>query len=307
MPMRINHADVHPTTRRMAGLLRDIVTPETFVPSAIAGVYVMRTDRPAPARPMVYEPGVCVLAGGRKVARLGDKRFAYDPDNFLVLSVPLPLECEVFASADDPVVGFQVRFDPATLAELIYDADGVRPAAAGASPSGIFASRMTDAMRDACLRLVECLASPADAAVLGPGIVREIAYRILATEQAAALRATAVRDGRSAQIGRALGRIHADYDSALSVVDLADEAAMSVSSFHENFRAVTNTSPLQYLKTIRLHKARLLMIHEGLTASEAATRVGYESPSQFSREFKRLFGDTPAHDASASRAALRYA
>jgi AraC-like DNA-binding protein len=184
------------------------------------------------------------------------------------------------------------------------EAGAAAPAAPPAPPRGIFASRFTDELRDACLRLVECLARPTDARILGPGVVREITYRVLATDQAHALRAVAVRHARFTPIHRVLHRIHAEFDSALSVESLAAEAAMSPSTFHENFRAVTRTSPLQYVKAVRLHKARAFMLHEGLTAAEAAARVGYESPSQFSREFKRLFGRTPAHDAAASRASL---
>lgn len=140
--------------------------------------------------------------------------------------------------------------------------------------------------------------------MLGPGIVREITCRILSTDQAHALRAVAVRHARFTQISKVLNRIHADFRSPLSVESLAAQAAMSLSTFHESFRAVTRTSPLQYVKTVRLHKARTFMVHEGLTAAEAAARVGYESPSQFSREFKRLFGRSPAHDAAESRASL---
>lgn len=304
-------------TRRMAELLRGQVTADAVCPSPVPGVHYMHCGRHIPSRPLVYEPGVCVLAAGRKVVRVGGQSFTYDADTFLVLSVALPVECEVFASADDPVLGVRIDVDPAVLAELILETGGTAvvgggargiapppPSASAPPPSGIFASRFTDGLRDACLRLVECLGSPADARILGPGIVREIHYRILGTDQAAALRAVAVRHARFTQISRALQRIHAEYAADLSVDALAAEAAMSASSFHENFRAVTSTSPLQYLKTIRLHKARVLMIRQGATAAEAAARVGYESPSQFSREFKRLFGATPAREAATSRAAL---
>ncbi len=290
----------------MAELLRTQADPSAGARCPLPGVHYLWADRPSPTHPLVYESGICILAAGRKVVRLEDQQFTYDADNFLVLSVPLPLECEVFASPEEPVLGFRLDLDPVALAELILEAGPLEAPAetASAPPQGIFASRFTDGLRDACLRLVECLGRPTDARILGPGIIREITYRVLSTDQAHALRAVAVRHARFTQISRVLQRIHRDFGSVLSVESLAAEAAMSMSTFHESFRAVTRTSPLQYLKAVRLHKARTLMVHEGLTAAEAAVRVGYESPSQFSREFKRLFGRPPAQDAAASRASL---
>jgi len=154
------------------------------------------------------------------------------------------------------------------------------------------------------VRLLESLQAPLDCRVLGPQIVREICYRVLCGEQSGALRAVAARRGHFSQISKVLRRIHADYAAALDVESLAREASMSVSTFHQNFRDVTSTSPLQYIKSIRLHKARMLMAQEGLNASVAARQVGYESSSQFSREFKRFFGDTPVEQAAKMRAIL---
>jgi len=293
-------------TARMAELLRRQAHPSSGVPCPLPGVHYLWSDRKSPFTPVVYESGICILAAGRKVVRLGDEQFTYDADNFLVLSVPLPLEYEVCASPEEPVLGFRLDVDPVALAELILEAGPSEAAvdASSAPPQGIFASRFNDGLRDACLRLVECLGRPTDARILGPGIVREINYRILSTDQAHALRAVAVRHSRFTQISRVLQRIHRDFGTALSIESLAAEAAMSITTFHESFRAVTRTSPLQYVKTVRLHRARTLMVHEGLTAAEAAVRVGYESPSQFSREFKRLFGRPPAQEAAAARASL---
>jgi AraC-like DNA-binding protein len=297
---------VPPATARMAELLRSQIDPSPGASGPVPGVRYLWCDRYVPSQPVVYEPSICILAAGRKVVRLGKERFTYDADNFLVLSVPLPVESEVFASPDEPMLGVRLEIDPVALAELILEVGRADVAAATSAepPRGIFASRFTDELREACLRLVECLGRPTDARILAPGIVREITYRILSTDQAHALRAVAVRHARFTQISRVLKRIHQDFDSTVSVEALAAEAGMSLSSFHENFRAVTRTSPLQYVKTVRLHKARTLMIQEGLTAAETSVRVGYESASQFSREFKRLFGRTPARDAAVSRATL---
>ncbi len=154
------------------------------------------------------------------------------------------------------------------------------------------------------MRLLECLGDPMEAQILGPQIVRELTYRVLRGQQGGALRAAAALHSRFGQVSRALQRIHADYASDLNVEELAETAAMSPSAFHQNFKAVTSTSPLQYLKTTRLHKARMLMVYEGLRAGVAAERVGYESSSQFSREFKRLFGASPVEAAEGVRRML---
>ena len=188
------------------------------------------------------------------------------------------------------MLGLSVRVNPATIAELILEEDAARTA--GDWPQAVNATPLTREMSDAALRLARCLQSPAEARILGPQIVREITYRALGDGQGGALRALAAPQSKFGQIARALRRIHLHFANALDVSSLAREAGMSVSSFHSNFKAVTSNSPLRYLQTIRLHKAQVLMV-SGVPVAEAAHRVGYESPSQFSREFKRLFGGTP--------------
>jgi AraC-like DNA-binding protein len=152
--------------------------------------------------------------------------------------------------------------------------------------------------------LLESLADSAETHVLGPQIVREITYRVLCGEQGGALRAAAALHSRFGQVNRTVQRIHSEYARDLTVEELAGMAGMSASAFHQNFKAVTSTSPLQYLKTIRLHKARMLMVYEGVRAGMAAERVGYESSSQFSREFKRLFGASPLEETERVRRML---
>jgi AraC-like DNA-binding protein len=156
----------------------------------------------------------------------------------------------------------------------------------------------------AAIRLLECLKCPLDSRILGRQMVREIVYRVLRGEQGGALRALANRDEHFIRIARVLKHIHTGYAQPLSVESMAKRAAMSVATFHNNFKLVTASSPLQYLKRIRLDRARQLMTQEGYNASTAARSVGYESQSQFSREFKRLFGMTPIEDAKQTRARL---
>lgn len=288
---------------RLVELLAGLATGEGYTQSCLDGVRFMRASASAPRHPVVYEPGIFIIAQGRKRGYLGGQVYTYDAKNYLVLSVPLPFECEVEASPQTPLLGLSVRVEPVTIAELLMEMDDV-PAAPVAVPRGIYATPLNEGLCSVATRLLEALASPAEARILGPQIVREITYRVLRGEQGDALRAVAVRHGNFGQITRALRRMHTSYSEALDVETLARESGMSVSTFHHNFKAVTSSSPLQYLKAIRLHQARLLMVHEGLGAGVAAGRVGYESPSQFSREFKRLFGNSPAEEAARLRVSL---
>jgi AraC-like DNA-binding protein len=171
----------------------------------------------------------------------------------------------------------------------------------------MMASKLDDALGDAVMRLLQALTSPVETRLLGPGILREILFRVLTGEQGGALRAGLAHQTQFAKIGKALRRIHADYHRPIDVATLAREAGMSQAAFHAGFKAVTLTSPIQYLKTTRLHKARLLMVQDGLTAATACGRVGYESTSQFSREFKRFFGRTPVEEAREMRSLLAQA
>jgi AraC-like DNA-binding protein len=163
---------------------------------------------------------------------------------------------------------------------------------------------MSEELGGAVIRLLECLKSPLDSRMLGRQTVREVVYRVLLGEQGGALRALASRDDHFARIARALKYIHAEYASSLGVEEMARKAGMSVSAFHHHFQLVTASSPLQYLKRIRLDQARRLMTLDGYNAGTAARAVGYESASQFSREFKRLFGATPVEEAENTRARL---
>lgn len=206
------------------------------------------------------------------------------------------------------MLAVSIRVDLATLAELLMKMDGAYRAAAPtdgpALPQGIYSTKLDSSLSETTVRLLECLSDAMEAQILGPQIVRELTYRVLRGQQGGALRAAAALHSRFGQVSRALQRIHAEYASDLNVEELAETAAMSASAFHQNFKAVTSTSPLQYLKTTRLHKARMLMVYEGLRAGVAAERVGYESSSQFSREFKRLFGASPVEAAEDVRRML---
>ena len=281
---------------RLTALLKSLTSREGIQPTLLDGVNLMRVSQPLPRMPVLYEPGIVIVGQGRKRGYLGNQVYTYDAGNYLVLSVPLPFECETEASPEKPLLAVSIRVDLAILAELLMKMDGGHRSGIPSMPQGIYSTRLDSQLSESTVRLLECLRNPVEARILGPQIVREITYRVLCGEQGGALRAAAALHSRFGQVNQALQRIHAEYARNLSVEELADAAGMSPSAFHQNFKSVTSTSPLQYLKTIRLHKARMLMAYEGLRAGIAAERVGYESSSQFSREFKRLFGTSPVEE-----------
>jgi AraC-like DNA-binding protein len=285
-------------------LLRVLAQREGIHPTALEGVKLMRASQPMPRMPVLYEPGIVIVGQGRKRGYLGDRVYTYDAHNYLVLSVPLPFECETEASPEEPLLALSIRVEPVGLAELLMKMDGGHRPERASTPQGIYSTKLDGKLSEAAVRLLESLADPVEARVLGPHIVREITYRVLCGEQGGALRAAAALHSRFGQVNRALERIHAEYARDLSVKELAESAGMSPSAFHQNFKSLTSSSPVQYLKTIRLHKARMFLVYAGLRAGAAAERVGYESPSQFSREFKRLFGLSPVDETARAREML---
>jgi AraC-like DNA-binding protein len=289
--------------QRLAGLLGEVALQEGTHPTHVGGVEVSRVSKPVPRAPIVYQPKILIVGQGRKQAYLGGEVYRYDAYNYLVLSVPLPAECETEASPEEPLLLISIKVDPTLLGEMMLELDEPLPPA-GATPRGISSTPMSEELGGAVIRLLECLKCPLDSRMLGRQTVREIVYRVLQGEQGGALRALSSRDEHFSRIARVLKFVHAEYAHPLSVEELARKAGMSVAAFHHNFKLVTASSPLQYLKRIRLDQARRLMAHDGYNASTAARAVGYESPSQFSREFKRLFGLTPIEEAEQTRARL---
>lgn len=282
-------------SRRMTTLLAKLAPNEGYTLSALDGVRFMRSDRPLGRTPVLYEPSIVIVCQGRKRGFLGDEVYVYDALHYLVLSVPLPFSTETEASENEPMLAVSLRLDLIAVADLVMTI-GQSDDHANVAPRGMLATPLGGCLADATLRLLEALSSPLEAKILGPAIVREIFFRALVGEQGAAMRAALAHQGQFGRIAKALRRIHADYAEALDVTHLAGEVGMSVPAFHAHFKSVTQTSPIQYIKSTRLHQARLMMIRDDLTAAAASARVGYESPSQFSREFKRFFGRSPLEE-----------
>lgn len=291
---------------RMIQLIEGLVNENGKSPSSLQGVSLMRSDCAMLRKPVMYEPSIVIIAQGRKRGYLGGETFVYDQNNYLVLSVPLPFECDTEGTPEKPLLGLSINVDVPMLAELMLKTEPKKlqqenPAAS----QSIYCTKLDTKLADATNRLLETLYDKNEASILGHSIKREIVYRVLCGEQGSSLRSIATLDSRSSLINRALLRIHTEYGSkGLDVSTLADDIGMSNSAFHHNFKEVTATSPVQYLKSVRLHKARQLMLQDGINAGAAANMVGYESQSQFSREFKRFFGASPSEEVARSRAHL---
>ncbi|SDB09200.1 AraC-type DNA-binding protein [Pseudomonas sp. NFACC23-1] len=286
----MTQADPH--TARMVALMERLAPVEGYNLSALEDVRFLRSNRPLSRTPVLYDPGIVILCQGRKRGYLGNDLYVYDARHYLVVSVPVPFTMETDASEAEPMLAVYMRLDLQLASELILQVDeALGPS--DAPPKGMYASPMDDGLYTSTLRFLEAMSTPGDAAILGPSLVREIYYRILTGEQGGSMRAALSRQGHFGQITRAIRKIHSSYQERLDVEALAREANMSVPSFHLHFRSVTDASPMQYLKSTRLHQARLLMLRNAMNASTAAFSVGYESASQFGREFKRLFGRTP--------------
>src|SRR3954449_5320472 len=288
---------------RLAGLLGEIAVEEGLQPTLIDGVHVFRGSRSVPRAPMVYRPHIIIVGQGRKRAYLGGQVYTYDPANYLVLAVPLPAECDAEAGPGEPILMINIDVDATMVGEMLLEIDDPS-APSGGTPRGISSTPMTAELGGSVVRLLECLKCPVDSRLLGRQMVREVVYRVLRGEQGGALRALASRDDHFTRISRVLRHIHSEYPKPLDVEELARRAGMSASVFHHHFKLVTASSPLQYIKRIRLDRAKSLMTLDGYNAGSAARAVGYESASQFGREFKRLFGVTPLEEAEQTRARL---
>lgn len=282
-------------TQRIIELMGSLAPVEGYNLTALDDVRFLRSNRPLHRVPVLYDPGIVIVCQGRKRGYLGDEIYLYDARHYLVVSVPVPFTMETEATEEEPMLAVYLRLDFTLAAELMLALEDF-PASVEAKPRGMYSSPMDDKLSESLLRFLEAMNTPMEAHILGPSLVREIYYRIITGEQGGSMRAALNRQGQFGKVARAIRKIHGCYHQHLDVEELAREAMMSVPSFHAHFRTVTDTSPMQYLKSTRLHQARLLMLRNDITAATACAQVGYESASQFSREFKRLFGRTPQQE-----------
>ena len=276
-------------------LIKPLVSEDGFSDTLIPLVRLMRCAKSLPRMPLIYRPGLTIIVQGRKIGYLGDREIHYNSGHYLVQTLPLPFECETFASPQEPLFGVSIDVDPVLLSELVTVSsdDNLQPSVTHFPMSSV---PMSDDMIESVSRLIKALHDPYTAKVMGGSRVREVIFEALQSPQGAALRALVVNQGRFSLIVNALKQLHLQLDQDVRVEQLAGDANMSVSSFHHHFKAIAGSSPLQYLKRLRLLKAQMLLNQGHLNVSQISLKVGYKSIHQFSRDYKRYFGAPPTKD-----------
>ena len=264
--------------------------------TAIAQLSLFRRTEPTEPISSMYEPSICLITQGAKRILLGEDTYVYDAHHFLITSMDLPTVVQIIeASPEKPYLGLRLKLDMREVSQLMVDSN-LPPPRAQQSGRGMAIGEVTLPLFIAFQRLIDLLAEPKDIPILAPLIQREIIYRLLVGDQGARLRQIASTGSQGHQIAQAVDWLKGNFTRPLRIDDLARQVNMSTSTLHHHFRALTAMSPLQYQKWLRLNEARRLMLTENHDASTAAFQVGYESPSQFSREYGRLFGTPPLRD-----------
>ncbi|HKU93759.1 MAG TPA: AraC family transcriptional regulator [Vineibacter sp.] len=282
--------------RELAELIERFADKDGIHATPIPRLFLIRASRPTVPLHALHRPAVCFVAQGRKQVMVGDAVYVYDKAQYLIVSVDVPVIGQILkASPKNPYLCLRLDLDPATLGALLLET-GLR-AGDGRQPGpALGLSAMTSELLDAATRLTRLLAAPRDIAVLAPLVEREILYRLLKGDQAARLQQIAFADSKLQQVNRAIGWIKHNFAKPFSIDVIAAEACMSPSALHQHFKSVTAMSPLQYQKQLRLQEARRLILSEAVDAATAGHAVGYDSASQFSREYGRLFGAPPRRD-----------
>lgn len=266
-----------------------------YNPTALPTVRILRTETVLRDIPVLYNPGAVFVLQGSKQGLLEGDIYLYDEDHYLAVSVPVPFRMTSTASPQRPLLAIYLEFDMQMAAEIAMQIEK-HAGPATTLPKGLTSSRMGDDIEDVLLRLLIALGSAVDIAVLGASILRELHYRVMVGPQGAAVVAALQRKGTSGKLVQSLVWIRENYGSDIAVADLAKDVGMSVPSYHMHFKKLTGSSPIQYLKALRLHEARLMIARQSGTIAQVAISVGYVSPAQFSRDFKRHFGRTASEE-----------
>lgn len=288
--------DVPGSDRSLAVRVARWTSNRNRLDTSIPGLVLHRWQTPTPPTSYMMAPSICLIGQGRKRLLLGDETYVYDSHRFLITSVDLPVVTQIIeASPDEPYLGLTLEIDLRLLTQLIVDQD-VPSSRASGERRGIAVSDISPPLLNAFNRLIDLLHSPDDIPALAPLVQQEIFYRLLKSEQAFLLREITTAGNHGYQISLAIDWLKENFSKPVKVEELASKASLSPSAFHNHFRAVTSMTPIQYQKRMRLTEARRLMLTERMDASRAAFEVGYESPSQFSREYSRQFGAPPMRD-----------
>ena len=273
-----------------------LATAEGYNRTSVKGVAVYKDSVGSKRIPLLYSQGIIFVVQGRKRIYLEQSSYDYNPNQYLVLTLPMPAECETFVEPGEPMLSVMINLDVSLLNEMVHLFDVHRQnqvANLETESKGLYVCKCNNKLLDAITRLSQCLNSPLQSDVLGGSLVREVLFYVLNGPNAAPIFALASQNTRLSRLERVIKHLNDHYQERLDVDQLAAMANMSASSFHRHFKQVTNTSPIKYVKKIRLNRARELLVDKGLKVKQAAEKVGYESPTQFSREFTRYFGENP--------------
>ncbi|EGR3110548.1 AraC family transcriptional regulator [Vibrio parahaemolyticus] len=288
-------------TQKLAKLIDRWTGNANQYDTPISGLRFSRWTTPTPPTSYTHNPSICLIAQGRKRVLLGEESFIYDANHFLISSVDLPIIANIIeASEERPYLGLIMELDLTEISQLIVDSE-LAFAQSKEAQKGIAVGELSESLLDAFVRLAELLDEGQNIKILAPIIKREIFYRLLMSEQGTRLHQIVTAGSHSHQIAKAIDWLKNNFVKPLSVGDLASFTGMSKSSFYTHFRSMTSMTPLQFQKKLRLSEARRLMLTENLDAMAATFKVGYESPSQFSREYSRLFGAPPSKDIKSLR------
>jgi AraC-like DNA-binding protein len=278
-------------------LIKGFISSDGAHTTAIPSLRIMRSTEPSQQLlHSIYTCSLCVVLQGTKIAMLGKESFEYSPASYLVTAVNLPISSRVTdASQEKPYLSVQLSFNPNEIFNILKESNQIFNKK-NDTERGLFINKTTTLILDPLLRLIKLLNTPDDIPVLAPIFIREILYRVLQDDKGDLIKQFYSTDSHAHKIAEAIRIINQDFSQKLRIEDLANIINLSPSAFHKHFKKVTNMSPLHFQKVIRLQNARQLLISDSLEASEAAFRVGYESPSQFSREYSRMFGYPPIED-----------
>lgn len=258
-------------------------------------ITLMRASKPMKNAHVFYKPSIVIVCSGKKCGYFGDETFTYDAYNYLILLAPLPFCTDTFATKKKPLLAISIDLDINLIAQLCLASDQEK-IKEQVLPKSYVSTKLDSKMINATERLLEVLCSRSDSKILAPGIIKEIFYQILKGPQAKKLMSVLDQKSHFTQIVKVMNYIHQNYETNINVEHLSAMAGMSAPSFYNYFKFVAKTSPIQYVKSVRLHHARFLLIREGMTSANAAFSVGYNSATQFNREFKQFFGRTPSEE-----------
>ena len=280
------------------------LAPENSVLEVFPGIFIYQSSKPTESEISVLKPAFCVIAQGSKDVLLNDELFHYDSGHYLISTLDLPIMSNVVeASEEKPYLNLRIDLDPALVAAVMIES-GIEAKKSGTGVKAMDVSPVDADLLEAIVKLVKLFDTPDEMKFLAPLIIREIVYRLLKGKQSARLRQLITTEGDAQLISRVVRQIRENIDQPLKIEDTARDLGMSVSSFHSHFKSVTAMSPKQFQKQIRLQEARRLMLGENMDVASASFCVGYDDPSYFSREYKKLFGIPPHRDITKLRSNL---